>query len=304
VNKRSPTVRPGRDETWLSIGDLTFHLVSDDRRLASLPPGRIQAFVAPPRTADVDIHSSWIEALVEPTGRLLFESGGAWRLFRDGDDFVFSCRSSLGGPEPYLTARFDAAFRRGDLLVDRRRFAGDSIEAIYPLEYPLDELLMVHLLSQGRGVEVHGCGVLDARGRAFVFAGQSGAGKSTIARLWAARAGVTVLSDERVVVRTDADRLMVYGTPWHGDALLASPARGELTGLFFLHHAAEHAAARTSGPLAVAQLMSCAFLPFYDREAAAHTLTAADRIVSATRCFDLRFAPDSSVIDLIEGVMA
>ncbi len=297
-------MRPGRSETWLSIGDLTFHLVSDDHRLASPPSGPIQAFITTPRAADVDMQAAWTDALVEPEGRLLFESGGAWRLVRDRDDFVFSCRSSLRGPDPYLTARFDAAFRRGDLLVDRRLFAGESSEAAYPLEYPLDELLMVHLLSQGRGIEVHGCGVLDARGRALVFAGQSGAGKSTIARLWAARAGVTVLSDERVVLRTDADRLMAYGTPWHGDALLASPARGELAGLFFLHHATEHAAARTGGSRAVAQLVSCLFLPFYDREATARTLAAADRVVSATDCFDLRFAPDPSVIDMIEAMMA
>ena len=297
-------MRPGRGETWLSIGDLTFHLVSDDRRLASPPPGPIQAFLTTPRAADVDMQAAWTDALVEPEGRLLFESGGAWRLVRDREDFVFSCRSSLGGPDPYLTARFDATFSHGHLLVDRRRFAGESSESVYPLGYPLDELLMVHLLSQGRGIEVHGCGVLDARGRALVFAGQSGAGKSTIARLWAARAGVTVLSDERLVLRTDADRLMAYGTPWHGDALLASPGCGELAGLFFLHHAAEHAAARTGGSRAVAQLMSCLFLAFYDREATARTLAAADRVVSATACFDLLFAPDPSVIDMIEAVMA
>ena len=57
-------------------------------------------------------------------------------------------------------------------------------------------------------------------------------------------------------------------------------------------------------PRAVAQLMSCLFLAFYDREAMARTLAAADRVVSATACFDLRFAPDPSVIDMVEAVMA
>jgi hypothetical protein len=77
-----------------------------------------------------------------------------------------------------------------------------------------------------------------------------------------------------------------------------------LAGLFFLHHAADHAATRTGGSRAVAQLLSCLFLPFYDREATARTLASADRVVSATGCFDLRFAPDPSVIDMVEAVMA
>jgi predicted ATPase len=159
--------------------------------------------------------------------------------------------------------------------------------------------LMIHLLSQGKGVEIHGCGVLDRRGRAYVFAGQSGAGKSTLARLWAERPDVTVLSDERVVLRTDNGRITVYGTPWHGDGLLVSACHGTLAGVFFLHHAAKHATAVARRSQAAAQLLSCSFLPFYDSRAVARTIDAADRVVSGAPCFDLWFAPDRSILDFV-----
>lgn len=292
---------PSQFETWLSIADLAFHIVANDPRLALPFPGPIHSFLAGGHQthADVEILAAWAEELVEPAGAQLFESGGAWRLVRVGHDLVFTCRSSQSGPEPYTMVRFDSTFARGEVLLNRRHFPDESAQPVYPLEYPLDELLMIHLLSQGRGVEVHGCGVLDDVGRAYIFAGQSGAGKSTIARLWAERPDVTVLSDERVVVRTDDNRITVYGTPWHGDAMLASPRSGALAGVFFLHHAATHATAVARRSQAAAQLLSCSFLPFYDPQAVARTIAAVDRIVSNTPCFDLWFAPDRSILDTV-----
>jgi hypothetical protein len=155
---------------------------------------------------------------------------------------------------------------------------------------------MIHLLSQGRGVEVHGCALLDDAGRAFVFAGQSGAGKSTLSRLWMNHPGVRLLSDERIVIRTDRDPIAVYGTPWHGDALPASPRRGDLAGVFFLDHAASNIVTPVSRSLAVAQLFSCSFLPFHGAAGVDHTATALERIVSQTPCYRLGFVPDAPVI--------
>ena len=70
----------------------------------------------------------------------------------------------------------------------RREVFGDRLP-IYPLHYPLDELLMVHLLARGRGVEIHGSGIVDADGYGTLFAGQSGAGKTTMSRLWLSEPG-------------------------------------------------------------------------------------------------------------------
>ena len=62
-----------------------------------------------------------------------------------------------------------------------------------------------------------------------------------MARLWADRPGIRLLSDVRIVLRTDGDRIIAYGTPWQGDAHYASPASGELAAVFFLHQASDHA---------------------------------------------------------------
>jgi hypothetical protein len=290
-------------ETFLSIGGVTFRVVSDDRRLASTPDGALGCFCVDHGRADVDIRARWTDTPVECGGDLLFDSGGAWRLLRSAGEFLFTFRSSMDGSVPYKTARLDPTFTAADVQLSRRHFDPQSCAAVYPLEYPLDELLMIHLLSQGRGVEVHGCGLLDSTGRGYVFAGQSGAGKSTLARLWLDQPGVTVLSDERVVLRTDRERITVHGTPWHGDAMLVSPLGGELAGVFLLNHSASHALAPTGGSRAAARLLACSFLPFHNAAAVDRTAGALEHVIRNVPCYDLWFAPDRSVIDVVTRYM-
>src|SRR5262249_10625317 len=146
-------------ETWLSIGDLTLCLTADDSRFVA-PIGASSAFVRPPGPADIAIEASWGETLVEPPGTVLFESGASWRPIRTANEFVFTCRSSLREPQTYVLARFaDHRFTRGTVTLDARHFPDRTMPA-FALDYPLDELVWVHHLAQGRGVELHACGVL------------------------------------------------------------------------------------------------------------------------------------------------
>jgi hypothetical protein len=295
------TMAARRFETHVSIGGLVISLSADDRRLVSPPPGLLHEFLIPPRPPDLDIDASWCASIEEPDGISLFDSGGAWHLVQMSDgSLVVVCRSTLdlsGNDEPYLEAHFDPAFSTGVVRMNAKHFEDDRSRSAFLLDYPLDEVTVVHLLSRQRGVEIHGCGVRDRAGRAYVFAGQSGAGKSTLGRLWAERRDFTVLSDERVVMRTDGAAVTVWGTPFHGDAILASPACGELAGIFFLNHAAAHSIVPTQGAHAVARLMSCAFLPFYDPRGVRSTLDAVEHALAAAPAHEFFFAPDMSALE-------
>ena len=291
-------------DTFLSVGDIALRVVSDDRRLASPPGGSLGLFFADHGRADVEIRARWTDTPVECDGRLRFDSGGAWQLLESDGEFLFTFRSSIGGPFPYKIARFDPHFTAGDVQVYRPHFDRHPSAAAYPLQYPLDELVMIHLLAQGKGVEIHACGLLDTSGRAYLFVGQSGAGKSTMARLWVDRPGVTMLSDERVVLRTDRNPIVVYGTPWQGDAHMASPQSAPLAALFFLNRGSTHRIVPARGSQAAARLFSCAFLPFHNAEAIGRTMTAVEQVIRDTPCYELWFAPDPSVVDVVARHMA
>jgi hypothetical protein len=120
-----------------------------------------------------------------------------------------------------------------------------------------------------------------------------------MARLWMDRTEVTLLSDERVIIRTDGDRLAAFGTPWHGDALLASPRSGSLAALYFLEHHPTHLIAPVSRASAAARLLACAFLPFHTAVGVDKTVESAERIARSVPCYTLGFAPDRSVVDFL-----
>jgi serine kinase of HPr protein (carbohydrate metabolism regulator) len=105
-----------------------------------------------------------------------------------------------------------------------------------------------------------------------LFVGASGAGKTTMARLWLAERDAVILSDDRVVLRGEPDGLWMYGTPWHGEEPLASPDRVRLAGVFFLHHHERHEIAPVTRIDGVARLFAASFPPFHDARALDFTL--------------------------------
>ncbi len=264
----------------------------------NLAPGRASArFLVEPSPPDVEIDVFARDLERVPEGECLFDSGGTWRLLRAGSDFLFCFFSSTLDGLPYKIARFTGDFSAGHVTLHRPFFA--SAESIDPLEYPLDELLYISLLGQGRGVEIHGCGVVLNGSDGLLFAGQSGAGKSTIARLCLAEPGAVVLSDDRVILREEPDGIWMYGTPWHGEEPLASPARARLAAIHFLRHHRQNEVAPASRTDSVARLFATCFPPFHDARAVDFTLGFLDRVASSVPCFLLGFRPDRTVLDAV-----
>jgi hypothetical protein len=253
-------------------------------------------FIVDARPPDVHIEVSARALGEDGAGECLFDSGGPWRLYRHHDGFLFRFHSATLPSSPYKTALFVPDFSRGHVCLHRPFFA--DAPSVDPLEYPLDELLVISLLGQGRGVEVHGCGIADGSS-GHLFVGQSGAGKTTIARLWQAEPDVVVLSDDRVVLRSDEDGLWMYGTPWHGEEPLASPGRVRLAGVYFLKHHERHEMASVARVDAVTRFFAASFPPFHDAHALEFTLAFIDAVVARTPCVELRFAPNATVLDLV-----
>jgi hypothetical protein len=189
-------------------------------------------------------------------------------------------------------------FTHSEVSLHRPYF--DPEKPIYPLEYPLDELLLINLLALGRGVEVHACGVVDASGHGHLFIGQSGAGKTTMARLWQDTPDVTILSDDRIILRQIDSKLWMYGTPWHGEAKLASPERAPLARIYFLEKGSKNELIPLRDSLALGRLITCSFIPFYSEPGVAFTLGFFEKVVKAIPCNELRFVPDKRVVEFIQ----
>jgi len=284
----------------LRIADITFTIVSVDPNLKLQIQGSTRNFIVPDGVPDFTIEARWDDLFtMEMRGEKIFESGAVWQLYQNKGKYTFYFHASNMGSIPYKMAEAKKDFTRCEVFLHRSYF--DPDQAVDPLEYPLDELLFIHFLALGRGVEVHSCGLIDSLGRGHLFVGQSGAGKTTMARLWEDESGITVLSDDRIILRKVDGGLWMYGTPWHGDAILASPARAPLTRVYFLKRGRENELVPLRIAESTANLIACSFLPFYNRKALDFTLLFFEEIFKTVPGYELRFLPDKEVVEFIRS---
>jgi hypothetical protein len=283
-------VASARGRLQLAIGAVNTVITSRDPELTLTVPAAGRKFVVEGAAPDIHIHAQWSASPLPVRGRLLFDSGSHWRLHADGDRLAWSFTSPKFGPIPYKTAVFDRNFSAGEVYLHKPYF--DPSLPMYPLEFPLDELLITNWLALGRGIEIHGCGVHDADGSGYLFAGHSGAGKTTISRLWDALPGVTVLSDDRIILRQSGNQIFMHGTPWHGDEPLASPCCVPLTRGFILHHGHRNETTRLTGASVAANLFSRSFPPFFSAEAVGFSLSFLNDVGTHVPFSDLGFVPD------------
>ena len=278
-------------ESFLRIAGITIAVRCRDPRVTCHYDGPVARFLVDATPADVELDVVFLDQYVAPRGELLFDSGGVWRMYADDDGVRIECQTDVVGPEPYSVATFNRDFTRGSIHTCLTKPCS-------PLDYPLDELLVANLLARGRGVELHGCGVIDHAGRGHLFVGQSGAGKTTTARMWGDDAR-SIISDDRVIVREHDGELRMYGTPWHGEAELASPESAPLAGVYLLTQANENELRELPAAVAVARLFGCAFPPFHNADAVAFTISMLERIVSRVPVREFRFTLDGAALKLI-----
>jgi hypothetical protein len=295
MNSSKPQ-HPAAPQLAYRIGGITFGLNAEPDLSLTLDH-ELRDFAVEAPCSDVDLRIAWADSLEVPRTAPLFRSGGLWSLFAEPEGYRFSFISSLLGMTPYKEAWMDTEFRSGRVLLSRRYF--DTNRPVYPLEYPLDELLMVHRLSRGEGVEVHAVGITDQDGCGHLFLGHSGDGKSTTAKLWKAHSGAHILSDDRIILRAREGGIWMHGTPWHGDAGIASPDCARLSRIYLLEHGSRNEQVPLAPGLAAAELFARSFVTHHCAEGIRFALDFLDRIAREIPCSVFRFVPDQSAVEAI-----
>ena len=271
----------------ISIGNITLSLSSDVEDDLIIDPAYRPFTSSHKPDIHVRIHRGSFES---PGGRKAFECAPIWTLFRLGDKRVVEIFPDI--PDLKRTLVFKSPLREADL-----HLTGENADSFYG---PTMELVMVNYLAQGHGLILHACGVVCEE-KGLLFVGESGAGKSTMAMLWAQEQGVEVLSDDRTMVRKKGNGFRMYGTPWHGEGKFGSPGSAEVEKIFFLSHGKENAVRDVKSIDAASRLLTCSFAPYWDPEGMAFTLEFISELTAQVSCQELSFRPDRAVIDLLKG---
>jgi hypothetical protein len=267
---------------------------TDVSLVSSLEPFRVA-----PGKADVEIRVSSVSDLPPASGRPVFDSDTTWDLSECGHEFQFDFNAAIFGDRPFKRLMIDRSFRHGQLLMNQECL-DDFPNTVEPLGYPLDELLIMHRLTQEKAIELHGCGIVRPNGTGNLFVGHSGAGKSTTTRLWTSLENVEVLSDDRIIIRRDPNcGLRMYGTPWHGEAMYASPGSAPLARIFVLEHGKGNVVTRLSRSEAVAELFARSFVPFHQHDYLDSALRFLEEVVDSIPVYRYDFEPDERAVRTI-----
>jgi hypothetical protein len=260
----------------IEIGGIPVRVNTTDSGFLHLLQARYAGFVASPGLAqdpdciefDVDLQPpapADPEADVRVTRR-----GSRWSIER-GD----------------FRAEWDPATRRGWIRQSSNPYSIDAV------------LRIVHTLvlaGQG-GLLLHSASAVR-NGKAFLFAGVSGAGKTTISRL--APPDATLLTDEISYVRKLENGYTAFGTPFTGElAKLGENVSAPVAGLYLLAQGPENRIDALPYGEAARSLLANVLFFAEDEELVQSVFHSVFEFVSRVPVSRLTFAPDVRVWDLI-----
>ena len=256
----------------IEIGGMPVRVRTSDPDFLSLLENRYAGFVSDSEDAeiefDVDLQPSRFadpDAEVSVTGQQ-----GRWTLRRG--DFL---------------AEWEATARRGWIRQTANPY---SIDAVLRIVHTL-------VLAKHGGFLLHSASAIRD-GRAFLFAGVSGAGKTTIARL--APPDATLLTDEISYVRPGGKGYSAFGTPFTGElAKLGENVSAPVRALYLLAKGHENRIEAMAPAEAARSMLGNILFFAQDEELVQAIFRSTFDFVSRVAVSKLTFVPDARVWELI-----
>ena len=257
----------------VEIGSLPILLRNEDANFQSMLHQRYRGFTSPCGTPNFELEISLTEAALDTDPDADVEvrmRNGRWMLTRG--DFVAEWQTSAG---------------RGRVVQSRNPYSIDSV------------LRILHslILAREGGFLIHAASAIRD-GRAFLFAGVSGAGKTTISRL--APEDAILLSDEISYIRRDPSGYRACGTPFAGE--LGRPGENvsaPIAGLFLLRKGHANFTEPVDQAEAVRSLLRNILFFAEDEELVKLVFQSACDFTGAVPVRRLTFMPDQRVWELI-----
>ena len=294
-----------RSGTCIEIADINFVVTCMDAVLSQDITGPYKPFYVKeyPYTGVFNINVSTDLQQIPQTEKIkkIFDSEQSWSMFMDKDQYYLSLDPSVISEKLNCHAHFDKNITAATLYCRNIQIQKNNsrTEINNPFCYPLDQLLLMYILSNKAGAIFHAAG-LNLNGKGYIFPGRSGAGKSTLSRQFSGTKNSVMLSDDRVIERKIGDSFKIFGTPWPGDEKIAENKSAQLKGIFFISHSTENIVKDIKPVEALKKLMPVTSIPWFDRDVMPKILNFCEELVSNIPAYQLYFKPDTEVVKFLE----
>lgn len=186
-------------------------------------------------------------------------------------------------------------FRRTDyrLTVDGGvRGARAEVYDTFALKHAMIHLFSMLVTHRGWGLLIHSSCLLDS-GKAQLFAGHSGAGKSTVVQLSWPR---PILSDEATIVKVGEDGILIYNSPFRSDTDMPEelPSAYPLGGIHLLRQSLHNGRSRKAGVPALTELLNRVFYWAYAPEETGKVLQLCKKLLDRVPVYELYFQKNST----------
>lgn len=231
-----------------------------------------------------------------------FQDGSEnWRLLKKGNTYIY--KSPLKDKEQLMLV--NGAFDRVTAYLLPKKDKG-WIWNVSDIIYDFLQVLLINYFAQrNSGIFTHSIGVKDLDDKGLLFAGKSGTGKSTTARLWYKHSRAMVLNDDRIIVRKVKGKFLIYGSPWHGefsDYLASRIESASLEKLFFIHHSLKNTVRRISKKEAFNLLYPALFPTFWDKDCLENIVSFCQDLIKSIPCYRLGFVNGRKVIGFVRKI--
>ena len=132
------------------------------------------------------------------------------------------------------------------------------------------------------------------QGKAYVFLGTSGTGKSTHSRLWLKHIeGSELLNDDNPVIRVTGKDVRVYGSPWSGKTPCYRKVEAVIGGIVRLEQAPKNEVQKIAGIKAYANVIASAASIRWRKDIMDALSKTAEAVVTLSPCWHLKCLPDA-----------
>ena len=254
--------------------------------------GILADYVAEPGSWDLECVFSVVDTLSEPEGELIYHVPSR-KIFRTPEAEL----RYRGSVAQSLEGAYMRIVRRGNR--NEVQIKASAIPMGITDDVILSSMEPVHLIAETGGFLLHASWI-QYQGKAILFTGPSGIGKSTQAALWERLRGAELINGDRVAVFPVPGGAQVRGIPYCGSSRVNKNRTMPLAAVVCLSQAPENRITRLRGTKAFRQIWEGCSVDLWNQSDISRGTQAVVDTVSAVPVFWLDCTPDERAVITLE----